>query len=324
MIVIGPCRTRLLVRTAKLDRTTKFPLAEQLLAETRRAKRGYTLLELLLALGLTVVVVSVIATAIQLYMVALTRQQAQIERKQIARAIIEMISSDIRAGVQYKAEDYSGLENLVKSIQLSVQPPPVEGEEPAEEEEQTVVNEEEVAFRPTLLGAEDVIMMDISRLPRLDQYNPLIAAEDLTVQSPSDVKSLAYFVALTEGGIEDTVDFAESNTPGGLYRREIDRAVAAYLGDVDLITGPDGFTRLIAREVAQIRFRYFDGEDWQTEWDSAEAGGFPRAVEISIVIDTQRTAGNGAATYNGPVEGETETYRSVVHLPVSDLPPAEE
>jgi len=298
---------------------------------TRHTKRdGYTLLELLLALGLTVVVIGAIGAAIQLYIVALTKQQEKIERKQIARSVITMISNDLRAGIQYKAADYSSLENLLQTQMLMLQgpPPSEEGEEEETQEEPAdsgVIVEEEVAFRPTLIGTDSVIMMDISRLPRLDQYNPMVASIESMVQSPSDVKSLAYFVALNDGGIESQVQFGQPAAPGGLYRREIDRAVAAYMGDYDLISNPDPYTKLIANEIAQISFRYFDGEEWQDEWDAAENGGFPTAVEVTLVIDPERSApGSQSYSYSGVDRNSMETYRSVVHLPISDLPPSEE
>lgn len=302
---------------------------------TRKAsvgRRGYTLLELLLALGLSVIVIGAIGFAIQVYIIALTKQQAMIERKQVVRSIFMMISNDIRAGIQYKAADYSGLETLVQS-QLLIQqqalaaldPNAEEPDEDAEPEDSGIINEEEVSYRPTLLGAEDVIMMDISRLPRLDQYNPLVSAADLDLNTPSDVKSLAYFVSLSKGGIQEEIEFAESRAPGGLYRRQIDRSVANYLSDVELISSPDPYSRLIAHEIAQISFRYWDGEAWLTSWDSAEDGGFPSAIEITLVIDSERSAAQTQSyDYNGP-DGETaETYVSVVHLPVTDLPQPEE
>ena len=240
------------------------------------SRRAYSLLELLLALALSVAIFSFIAMAIRINLVALTKQQKLIERKQVARSIIELISSDCRAAIQYKAADYSGLENLLKTQQLMTNPvaPPEEEEEAGEEE---VIVEDEVSFRPTLIGTQQVLMMDISRLPRVDQYNPLIASADDLVASPSDIKSVAYFAADVKGGQEAEIEF-ETAAEGGLYRREIDRAVAAYMGDYELISQPDNYTKLLAPEVAQLTFRYFDGEDWQVEWDSEDAGGFPLAI----------------------------------------------
>lgn len=282
--------------------------------KNRPERLGYTLMELLLALALSVMVVAAIVMAIQIYLVALTKQQAIVEQKQVARSLLTMIENDLRAGIQYKANDYSGLENLLETQTLMLT-----GGAPEDEESDSLIVEDEVAFRPTLLGSGNVVMIDISRLPRLDQYNPLIASEEADVQTPSDVKSVAYFVSLTDGGMEPKLRFAETRAPGGLYRREIDRAVAEFMGDTSLFSSPDNYTKLIANEVAQISFRYFDGEEWQNEWDSAENGGFPMAIEVNIAIDSQRSA-SGSQDYNAAgADSETlQYYRTVVDLPVAE------
>ena len=304
-------------------------------------RSGYTLLELLLALGLSVIVVGAIATATQVYMVSLTTQQVRIERKQLVRSIFGMIGNDLRAGLEYKYEpaDYAGLDLALYNQLSQLLPPDSDSDSDTgevdtgsgttgsvpEDIESDIVVEDEVSFRPTLFGSRSAIMIDISRLPRLDQYNPLVAAADLETQTPSDVKSLAYFVSLDKGGIEEQVDFAESRAPGGLYRREIDRAVANYANEVELITQADDFTRLLAHEIAEIGFRYFDGESWDTQWDSTEEGRFPTAIEITLVVDSERSAANSVTySYGGPNQETAEVFKYVVHLPVTDLPSEEE
>jgi len=284
--------------------------------ESKRARAGYTLLELLLALGLSVVVFSAVGAGVQIYLVALTKQQAMVEQKQVARALLAMIGNDLRAGIQYKATDYSGLDNLIQTQTMMLT-----GGAAAEEEEEpeSLIVEEEVSFRPTMLGSSNVLMIDISRLPRLDQYNPLVASAEDEVQSPSDIKSLSYFVSLSEGGVESAIEFQPNKAPGGLYRREIDRAVAEYRGETDLMLAPDEFTRLIANEVVDISFQYFDGEDWQSEWDSVENGGFPVAIEVNIMIDPVRSAaGSQDYTIDQSDPDQMQIFRTVVDLPVAE------
>ena len=165
-------------------------------------------------------------------------------------------------------------------------------------------------------------MLDISRLPRLDQYNPLVASDGSTTRTPSDIKSIAYFVSLSGGGVEEEIQFA-AGALGGLYRREIDRAVAAYMGEFSLIAEPDEYSNLVANEIAELTFRYFDGEQWQAEWDSSAAGGFPMAIEITLEIDARRSAPQSYSN-TGSERDSIETYRSVVHLPVSEPTVSEE
>ena len=323
-------------------------------------RSGYTLMELLLALGLSVLVIGAIGLAIRVYLISLTEQQTRLERKQVVRSVFAMIGSDLRAGLEYKFDpaDYAGLElalqnqvgnltgatefadlseeDLAAEIEAAAfgtdSDTDSESESESESEsnesepiESEIIIEDEVAFRPTFVGSETAVMFDISRLPRLDQYNPLVAAADLETQTPSDVKSLAYFVSLDKGGIEEQVGFAESRAPGGLYRRELDRAAANFLGEVDLISVTDKYSRLVAHEIAEISFRYFDGDTWLSQWNSGESGRFPSAVEITIVIDIERSAaGSQTYSYNGPNEDTSEVYRYVVHLPVTDLPSSQQ
>ena len=103
---------------------------------------GYTLLELLLALGLTVIIVSLIGTAIQTNGLTLTRVQASIERKQAARGILGMMQNDLRAGIQYKANEYAGLQDLFRSIELAGIQPTVPTSESDDPEDQLAQLEE--------------------------------------------------------------------------------------------------------------------------------------------------------------------------------------
>jgi hypothetical protein len=162
-------------------------------------------------------------------------------------------------------------------------------------------------------------MLDISRLPRLDQYNPLIEKASERESTVSDIKSIAYFFSPITAGYDPKVATRENEIQGGMYRREIDRAVANFRGQETLQIQPDDFAQLVASEIAEIQFRYFDGNDWTQQWDSDEEGGFPRAVEISIVVDPQRTS--SATTgyqYNGFDQTIMERHRLTVFLPMAE------
>ncbi len=73
---------------------------------------GFTLLEVLLALSLSVLVIAAIASAIHLNVSVLQRQQVNIEQAQVARNVLMIISGDLRAAFQYKPADVTGLDEL--------------------------------------------------------------------------------------------------------------------------------------------------------------------------------------------------------------------
>ena len=305
-----------------------------------RRAHGYTLLELLLSLAISVLIIGMIGTAIQLYLISLTQLQSKIERKQIARGLVQMISNDLRAGIQYKAADYGDLENLVQTQELALDdgiaellaleaqatgaaPPETEPIDDEDTEFEPIIDEEAAAFRPSLFGNERSLALDISRLPRMDQYNSIIAGDNPEEQTPSDVKTMAYFFSDANPSNTGGVQFS-TVASGGLYRRQVDRAVASHAGDSGLVATPDDNSELIASEVADIRFRYFDGEAWQSEWDSQERGGFPTAIEVILVIDPTRSTSGEDYRYDGFNSAVMEQDRSVVHLPAAELPPEEQ
>ena len=292
-----------------------------------RGGAGFSLLEVILALALSVVIIAAIAYAVHLYMLTLTRQQGDIERKQVARSII-MIHNDLRGAIQYKPQDYSGLENLYESLVPGALAMVMGGEEnedgDAEEttdeeaEEEPVVDEELATSRPTMIGNSQAIVIDVSRLPRVDEYNPMIALNTNQTQLPSDVKAVNYF--FSDQPSEQADDIIDSQgEQGGLYRRQIDRAVAAYLGDTGLAESPDQYCQLIAPEVAAIYFRYWNGEGWEGEWNSDDYGGFPLAIEVTLQMDPFRATNPSLAND----EDEMDYYRTVIHLPVAEPPPEE-
>lgn len=330
-------------------------------------RRGLTLLELLLALALSVLIVSAITGAIFIYMITLTRQQSELEQKQVVRSVALMIQNDLRAALQYKAADVAGIENLSATQSMAAGLPPelsgalggggqgtggddqggedqggedqtggtggggtgqaASGADPAAADEET---EEEDAsnWRPILVGDASRLVIDVSRLPRLDQYNTLVIGDENGAYTPSDIKSIAYMVG--QGNSEASASEFDSEIAelGGLYRREIDRAVAAFRGEEGPPEVVDSFCRLIAPEISEIEFRYFDGSDWLSEWDSVEQGAFPMAIEVSLAFDPLRVwnrSSMASTDETARVSGEElQYYRTVIHLPMAEPPPEEE
>ena len=76
--------------------------------------------------------------------------------------------------------------------------------------------------------------------------------------------------------------------------------------------------KLVAPEIAQISFRYFDGEDFQDEWNSLETDAFPKAIEVTIVIDPERLKAEGSYQFGGFNPDTMEMFRQVIHLPTAE------
>jgi hypothetical protein len=85
---------------------------------TRRT--GFTLFELILAVALSVTLVALIGTAINLYLSRVDASRSNVEEAQLARSILAMIADDIRAATIYQPQDLSALAAMAASGEFDV------------------------------------------------------------------------------------------------------------------------------------------------------------------------------------------------------------
>ncbi len=184
-----------------------------------------------------------------------------------------------------------------------------------------------------LYGSATQLQFDISRLPRVDQYQ--MQETDEGTQIPSDIKTVVYFLRSEEvtsgtGAFAMTDSSSQPSTSGtgsGLMRAESDRAVSAYgevNGSSDSIYGG---AKLLAAEVTSLQFQYFDGTEWLTEWNSDDLGGLPTAIEVLLTIGPppSGTSATASATAAPSLDApEQPVYRMLVHLPTGGISPSTE
>lgn len=85
------------------------------LTSRKRCRRAFTLFELILAIALSVALLALIGTAINLYLLQVDASRTRIEETQLARSVLAMIASDLRATSIYKPQDTSGAASLVSA-----------------------------------------------------------------------------------------------------------------------------------------------------------------------------------------------------------------
>jgi hypothetical protein len=182
-----------------------------------------------------------------------------------------------------------------------------------------------------LYGSATELKFDVSKLPRLDQYDALYSATGDTAATdiPSDVKTVIYFLASADTPLDPTllgpqpgVQPAAGGMGKGLMRREIDRAVKNFAessGDTSSLY--DG-ARLVSDKVVGLAFQYFDGTAWLPDWDSDSLGGLPKAVEIQLTVQPTYGMTEDEIAELAPEElPPTKTYRHVVRIPTSNPAP---
>jgi len=214
---------------------------------TRRVCRGHTLFEVLVALGLTLMLLSAIYSALNIHLKYSTAGQEEMERLQLVRALFERMERDVRS-VIYR--------NPTTSV------PPQNNAAVSQSPEATVTKIEVV--QPTnLYVRHSVGIMGDSH--RLHLRGPRDDAREV-VWLVADNKASATAI----GGAAGLVRLATGQ-----------RTVDPQSGQASS-TGSIAASDVLAEEVQAIRFRYFDGSQWLDQWDSVAMRRLPRAVEIVI------------------------------------------
>ncbi len=302
-----------------------------------KSRPAFTLFELILAIALSATLLALIGTAVNLYLLRVDAGRSRVEEAQLARSILAILAADVRATTTYQTQDVSAIARLaagaakfdVDAIDSSgtfkggtLGTPGTTsttgtsnslgsssttssgGSSSASSADGTETTQASV---PGLNGLVDELLLDVARLPRLDELFPMVPEQASTVATaaaaanlprPSDLKTVRYFIR--QGTAIDPSDLAATalgspeaqNSVGGLVRQSIDRAVretAEQAGNSQLLNS--GQT-LLAPEVTQIQFRYFDGTTAYDEWNMQEHNALPTAIEVRIWLDPTGNAAN--------------------------------
>ena len=240
------------------------------IASKKRIRSAFTLLELILSLALTVVIAGLIGGLIQLYLTSRDTGQESVRQAQLARAILNMISEDVRTTIRYQEFDTSGLQQLLSSgvgggagggggsggssggstssntsstagaggagggatvstgassgSATSGSSSSAGGGAAASSSSSSTTTT--APLPPGIYGSSSSIEIDVSRLPRPDEYVPQIGDSSLGTlgDMPSDVKTVAYYVqAPRNDGVQDALgqlSVATATQNGGFCRGE--------------------------------------------------------------------------------------------------------
>jgi prepilin-type N-terminal cleavage/methylation domain-containing protein len=294
----------------------------------RKLHRGFTLMEVLLSLALAAVVAGLIGGLVQMYLINQDRGQDNVKQAQLARSILNMIAEDIRTTVRFQQFDTSGMQSLLggggsaggggAGSNAGGGGAPASSAPSAPSSSDMSASSTELApLPPGIYGTETSIEIDVSRLPRPDEYFPLLADVSTGAMGdmPSDIRTVSYYVQSPgTTGVQDPLaplllqasqdSSGASIANGGLVRRSLDRAVTQYAYEIGTSDQLLRTGQLIAPEVVAISFEYFDGTTWQVQWDSSQQS-LPMVVKISIALQRESFARSNPYTQGGSIASLT-------------------
>jgi prepilin-type N-terminal cleavage/methylation domain-containing protein len=265
-------------------------------ARPKPSRTGFTLTEVLVALSLSLVVMGAIYSALGLHWKYSTAGRVDVERMQLVRAVALRIERDLRStlfvappATASSATNATGTGSTSGSTAGS-----------SSSSSDTASTE-----LPGLYGSASQILIHASRPAGDLNYTSLAMGASVSSRL-SDTLSIAWFLAGGEGSL------AASVAGPGLARMEGDRMALKYADTSGDVGAMSGNTEIVAPEVTRLAFRYFDGVDWTTEWDSTVMQGLPFAVEIEFTVSHA-----GLGKFAPPVD---TTQRIVVALAPATMP----
>lgn len=270
-------------------------------------RSGFTLIEVMLALGLSAMVLGLLSMAIHVQLRATELGRKGVEEAQLARVILHRIAQDLRGMIRYepKTENSQTTTTPTGSSSTATSTSSATTSDP---------------LRPTLVGTLTRLEVDVSHVAGVEQFQQMSAyVEGSTdVARPSDARTVAYFMANESTGIVDL----SAGARNGLMRRDLDRSVTRSASEQGQLDQYEQELEPLAPEVTAVEFRYYDGSEWQESWDSQEQESLPLAVEITLMVARKQQRVTGLFASIAPwspsgEEVESVVYRLIVHLPAA-------
>ena len=322
---------------------------------TGAQRAGFTLVEVLLVLALSAVVMLLVGGAVRFQLRMTDSGDRRVRQAQLARMILRQLSNDLRAatfadpnasggsgssgggaGSATGSDSGTGSTGSGSTGSGSATATGSSTATSADSGTQTDLTNQTA---PGLYGDMYQLRLEVTRpLDTSEWFQMLESDEDpvfeqeVVPQPYGSLQSVTYSLASNMNlGLESMIanlpmassDVADANmqilnSGGGLVRQAVDHPVVALAltnGGTETL---DPYSYLVAPEVVDLTFRYFDGTEWVTEWDTYALGGLPTAVEITLVL-APISSGDLSTTDVTVVTDPESIYTQIVHLP-SALP----
>lgn len=281
----------------------------------RRTGNGFSLIEVLIALALTVLLLSAVYSAVGMHLRFQTAGRSRINQSQLMRAVIRKMDEDFGAIVLFveqadPEEQSSGVENPEQLDDVSDSALTVGGLESAGTP---------ITFG--VVGTSEFMHLCVSR-PLRDLSYDSIYTESPSSGRSNDLLTVTYGVGpvdltrlvdptFPKYGTPPTGQFA--NRPlTGFGRRAID--LYAFDAATDTLDEAD----VLAPEITEMTFAYFDGTAWLDSWDSRTIGGLPRAVRVTFGLwQAPQEKKSGKTSFSNIQTGNTFPIEHVFNIPVA-------
>lgn len=292
-----------------------------------RQRRGFTLLEVLLASAIAALLLGALYFAMDLTLRQTETSRESLTLDNLSRGIMQRMSRDLTSSLGPLPPKSGGnstgkppAEVALEALVTGSSSDPASGssssgsstsstassDSAASESSEVQALAADVPFQAGIVGSERQLTVFLSRVPDALADLGLSTMSDVLEPdspSPSGLRRVCYWLA-------------QSGT-GGLCRQERVWVTADGVRDSVDPDLTDEASDIIAEPVTDLLFEYFDGSQWLTSWDGAAAGpdgvtplGPPRAIRVTLWLELPPTR-----------PGESATTRQVIRvIPIRAAP----
>jgi prepilin-type N-terminal cleavage/methylation domain-containing protein len=286
--------------------------------DRRRGRRGgrrggFTLVEVLVALGLSGLLLLGINAAMQHYWRLSTVGRIDAERMQIARSLNRRLALDLRSMLYEEAPAGSAASTASTSATAASGDATSTSAEPASSTSTTTPDDAAATTDPLtmatahLVGGPQSLTFATVR-PRRNRIAYLAAQSAVNDDDQSDVRRVSYYYQAGSAG------------NGGLFYSNADQRYEEWsASNGTSATAQPG--QLLAAEIAGAQFQYFDATTatWLPNWNSDTYGGLPRAIRVTLLFQPA-TAAASRLLAESVTSPSTEQVMLTIDLPAAPLP----
>ena len=256
----------------------------------RAARRGYTLLEVLIASAIAVLLLSALYFAFDLTIRSADTGRALVGESDLNRAVINRMAIDLSSPLGVLppmsggATDGAAASSTTTTDTTATTGTTATATTDTTSTATTMTTDPLIRFDAGVIGTSEQLIVFVSKVPTW--LSDRETAADPNALLPSDAHRISYYL---------------HSSGKGLCRQDKPWITADKVGNSTEIdrTNEDG--EVIAPEIVAIAFEYTDGTSYVSEWDGSQASidgssstGPPRAIKATITFEFTDREGNKA------------------------------